>query len=199
MTNKKCNDNCSCSHVDGKVTAHETSVNTKNKNTCEKETINYGFYSKVLQKPFDSLSELKAAEAAYQAEQKAKEDAAAKKKADATKVEDAFKALNAARKTYKEDLTQLTKEYAEALDNIKKAFELGKKDIHNKLAEAETAFDKAQKDFTDKQNIAYQTAVTASSTIAASSTMMAIPAYHIVKRKKQREIATDTHEDTYEK
>lgn len=55
------------------------------------------------------------------------------------------------------------------------------------------------KDFTDKQNIAYQTAVTASGTIAASSTMMAIPAYHIVKRKKQREIATDTHEDAYEK
>lgn len=54
-------------------------------------------------------------------------------------------------------------------------------------------------DFTDKQNIAYQTAVTASSTIAASSTMMAIPAHHLVKHKKQREINTDTHEDTYEK
>ncbi len=36
------------------------------------------------------------------------------------------------------------------------------------------------------ENVAYQTAVTVSGTICASSTMMAIPAYHIVKRKKDR-------------
>lgn len=120
------------------------------KNETNKINTEFSYYSKLLKQPFDSIEELKEAEEAYNAKQKAKEDAAAKKKADATKVEDAFKALNVARKTYKEDLTQLTKEYAEALDNLKKAFELGKKDIHNKLAEAETAFDKAQKDFTDK-------------------------------------------------
>jgi hypothetical protein len=75
--------------------------------------------------------------------------AAAKKKADAKVVEDTFKELNVARKGYKEDLTQLTIEYAEALDNLKKAFELGKKDITNKLAKAEEAYAKALKNFTE--------------------------------------------------
>lgn len=111
---------------------------------------NYGYYSKLLKKPFDSLNELTAAEEAYYAEQKEKESAAAQKKADAQKVEDAFKALNAARKTYKEELTQLTKEYSEELDNLKKAYELGKKDILDTLATAEDAYAAALKTFTDK-------------------------------------------------
>ena len=127
-TNKKCAG--SCSHVDSK------------------ETLDYGFYSRVLQKPFERLEDLKKAEEVYFAEQKAKEDKAAQKKADAQKVEDAFKALNAARREYKEELTQLTAEYAEALENLKKAYELGKKDIHAKLAEAEDNFEKAHKEFT---------------------------------------------------
>jgi chromosome segregation ATPase len=122
----------------------------KNDNQKTNVELDYGFYSNVLKKPFERLDDLRRAEEVYYAEQKAKEDAVTKKKADATKVEDAFKALNAARKTYKEDLTQLTKEYAEALDNLKKAFELGKKDIHNKLAEAETAYEAALKEFTEK-------------------------------------------------
>lgn len=123
-----------------------------NKTTDEKNTINYGFYSKLLQKPFDSLSELAAAEAAYLAEQKAKEDKAAQKKADALKVEEAFKALNAARKTYKEELTQLTKEYSEELEHLKKAFELGKKDLNTNLVDAENAYNAALKEFTAKYN-----------------------------------------------
>ncbi len=118
---------------------------TNKKNETER---NYGYYSKVLSKPFDTLDELKSAEAAYYDAQKVKADAAAKKKAEAQKVEDAFKALNAARKEYKEKLAQLTAEYAESLENLKKAFDLGKKDIHSKLAAAEDAFDKAHKEFT---------------------------------------------------
>ena len=149
MTKKKnCTDCGACGNVDGKVTAHETTIETPTVET--KETINYGFYSKVLQKPFDSLSELMAAEDAYAAEQRAKEEKVSQKKLDAQKVEDAFKALNAARKIYKEDLTQLTKEYSEALETIKKSFEFGKKDIHDKLAAAEDAYAEALKEFTDK-------------------------------------------------
>lgn len=110
-------------------------------------TNDYGFYSRVLNQPFDTIEELKQAEAAHYEKLKAKEDAAAKKKADAQKVEDAFKALNAARKSYKDDLTQLTTEYSESLENLKKAFELGKKDITGKLTAAETAFDEALKAF----------------------------------------------------
>ena len=128
---------------------------TKKNVTAEKETINYGFYSKVLNKPFDSLSELKAAEETYYKEQKAKEDKAAQKKADAQKVEDAFKALNAARKTFKEELTQLTTEYTEALADLKKAYETGKADIHNTLAKAEDTYENALKEFTDKYESGY--------------------------------------------
>lgn len=119
------------------------------KTTNKKTDIGYGYYSKVLNRPFDSIEELKEAEAAYFEEQKAKADKAAQKKADAQKVEDTFKALNAARKSYKEDLTQLTKEYAESLKTLKKAFELGKKDITSKLTAAEDAYAKALKEFTD--------------------------------------------------
>lgn len=119
-------------------------------NTGEKETLGYGFYSNVLQKPFERLDDLKKAECVYFEEQKAKEDKAAQKKADAQKVEDAFKALNAARKTYKEDLTQLTKEYSAELETLKKAYELGKKDIQNKLAAAEDTYSEALKEFTTK-------------------------------------------------
>jgi hypothetical protein len=136
-TTKKCNDNCNCAHVDAKVCS-------------EKTTLDYGFYSNVLKKPFERLDDLKKAEEVYYAEQKAKEDKASQKKADAKRVEDAFKALNAARKLYKEDLGQLTKEYAEALDELKKAFDLGKKDIHDALVAAEDNYSKALKTFTDK-------------------------------------------------
>lgn len=134
---KKQNVNCACSHAEGKL-------------VDPKETLDYGFYSNVLKKPFERLEDLKQAEAVYYEEQKAKEDKAAQKKADAQKVEDTFKALNAARKEYKENLLQLTQEYSEELENLKKAFELGKKDIHNKLAAAEDNHEKALKEFTAK-------------------------------------------------
>lgn len=146
-TNKNCNDCDACNHTDAKVATMKTDV--KETKTFEKSDLGYSFYSNILNKPFKSLSELAAAEAAYLEELKIKEDKATKKKADAQKVEDAFKALNAARKEYKEKLTQLTTEYAESLENLKKAFDLGKKDIQSKLAEAEDTYSKALKEFTE--------------------------------------------------
>ena len=116
----------------------------------QKEERTYSYYSRVLKEPFESLSELKEAEEAYYAKLKAKEDQAAQKRADAKRVEDAFKALNAARKTYKETLSQLTTEYSEALTDLKKAFEAGKADIQATLAKAETTYSTALKEFTSK-------------------------------------------------
>ena len=120
-----------------------------------KENENYGYYSRLLNKPFDTVAELKEAEAAYYAEQQAKADKAAAKKADAQKVEDAFKALNQARKDYKENLTQLTTEYTEALTELKQAFDLGKKDIQEKLAAAEDNYAKELKAFTEAHKEGY--------------------------------------------
>ena len=125
-----------------------TNQNTTNK--PKRQDQNYMYYSKVLNKPFDSIEELGAAEAVYYEELKAKENKAAQKKADAQKVEAALTALNAARKEYKEKLKQLTKEYSEELEDLRKAFELGKKDIHDALAASEEAFDKELKEFTAK-------------------------------------------------
>lgn len=126
-------------------------TNEKNfKKPYTKTERDYGYYSRVLNKPFDSIEELREAEGAYRAEVQAKEEKAATKKADAQKVEDAFKAMNAARREYKEKLTQLTKEYSEELTKLKNAFELGKKDIHNTMAVAEEVYQKALKEFTAK-------------------------------------------------
>lgn len=120
-----------------------------------KETLDYGFYSNVLKKPFERLDDLKNAEAVYFQEQKAKEDKAAQKKAEALRVEKAFKARNAARKAYKEDLAQLTKEYAEALENLKKAYDLGKKDLKDNLVAADEAYIKELNDFITKHPEGY--------------------------------------------
>jgi hypothetical protein len=138
-TTKKCNNNCKCSHVDAKTC-----------NTGEKETINYGFYSKVLNKPFDSLSELMAAEDAHFAEQRAKADKAAQKKTDAQLVEEAFKALNKARKIYKEAKTNIAAAYAEDLKRLKADFEADNKLLNETLAEAEEIYAEALNTFTEK-------------------------------------------------
>ena len=129
---------------------YDKAYNNKQKNSKQESVKSYSYYSRLLNKPFDTLLELEEAERVYQAAQRAKEDKAAQKKADAKKVEDAFKALNVARKEYKEKFTQLTTEYAKALENLKKAFDLGKKEIHDTLAAAEDNYSKALKEFTEK-------------------------------------------------
>lgn len=124
------------------------------KETIIKPTTNtqqeFAYYSRVLNKPFDSLAELKDAEDAHFAELKAKEDKAATKKADAKKVEDAFKALNAARRDYKESLVKLADDYQAALKDLKNKFDTEKASIQNSLAEAEDNYATALKAFTDK-------------------------------------------------
>lgn len=126
--------------------------NYKNVGTkiTDKATRDYSYYSRVLNKPFDSIEELKDAEAIYYAELKTKEDKAALKKAEAKKVEDAFVALNASRKAYKESLTALTTKYSEDLIALKNAFETARNDIKANLAKAEDAYSAAIKEFTDK-------------------------------------------------
>jgi hypothetical protein len=123
----------------------------KNTNTKTKDT-NYDcmFYSKVLKEPFNSIEELMEAEEAYYAKLKAKEDKAAEKKADAVKVEEAFKALNAARKAYKDDLNEVTKVYSEGLVSLKAKFEESCAAIKEDLANAEATYKNALKAFTDK-------------------------------------------------
>lgn len=135
---------------------------TNNKNTninkprvsrpagAEYEQCEYSYYSRLLNKPFDSLVELKQAEAAYREEQRAKEDKAATKKADATRVEEAFKTLNKARKAYKENLIELTDRYTKDLTALKETYEADKADINKLLASAEESYANILKAFTEK-------------------------------------------------
>ena len=158
MNNHNCN-TCGGADACHKSTAKTAFKNTTAKSSCDKKAEcaqSYGYYSRVLNKPFDTVEELYAAEEAYYKELRLKEEAAAAKSADAQKVDAAFKALNTARKSYKEDITQLTKEYAEALENLKKAFELGKKDIRGKLAAAEDTYQAALKEYADKHPEGYR-------------------------------------------
>ena len=115
-----------------------------------KKEQNYMYYSKVLNAPFESLDALRAAEDEHYAKLKAKEDKAAEKKADATAVEEAFKALNAARKTYKEDINELTKVYSQGLADLKEKFESSRKAIQEILDKAEDNYSKSLKAFIDK-------------------------------------------------
>lgn len=123
---------------------------TATANAPRKDSRDYSYYSRVLEKPFESLGELKEAEAKYFAAQKAKEDKAAAKKADAQLVEEAFKALNTTRRTYKEALLKLTEKYSKDLAKLKETFEADKKDIQDILAQAEDAYSMAIKAFTEK-------------------------------------------------
>lgn len=119
-------------------------------NTAEETKAGYAYYSKMLSKPFDTVEELVAAEKAYKDQLKAKEDKANQKKTDAAKVENAFKALNAARKEYKEKLTEVTKVYSEGLVALKTKFEESRKMIQDDLVKAEQEYSSALKDFTKK-------------------------------------------------
>lgn len=112
--------------------------------------MDYGFYSKLLKKPFDSLKELQEAEAAYKAERQAKEDAAAAKKADADVVETAFKELNATRKAFTEQYTALNKNYTAALTELRTDYEKDRKALYEALAAAEEKYNASLKAFTDK-------------------------------------------------
>jgi hypothetical protein len=117
---------------------------------CGHTERSYSYYSRVLNKPFDSIDELKKAEEVYYAEQKAKEDKAAQKKADASLVEEAFKSLNNTRRSYKEGLVKLTERYSEDLKKLKENFEADKKEMQDILAQAEDTYKAALKEFADR-------------------------------------------------
>lgn len=110
----------------------------------------YGYYSKVLKTPFDTLDALKEAEAEFYAKEAAKATKAESKKADAKRVEEAFKAMNFARKVYKERLSELTEDYKNNLQKLQTDFSENSKKLQNELVGAEEAYNDALKAFTEK-------------------------------------------------
>jgi hypothetical protein len=107
------------------------------------QTNEYGFYSKKLQKPFDTLEELLAAEEAAELEARAKAEAAAVKKADANKVEEAFKKVNEAKKIMNETIDVASKAYAEEMKAAKDKYIAT-------VDQAEIAYLAAEKEYKEK-------------------------------------------------
>lgn len=110
----------------------------------QEESPSYGYYSNLLQKPFDSLDELKKAEGDYNQAMKESFDKARAKREEAKKVEEAIKAQAEAsaqarvekRKAYKEYLSKCDEARAAYLEACNKANETANeayKDYQEKL------------------------------------------------------------------
>ena len=121
------------------------------------QTPSYGFYSKVLNKPFDTLEELQAAEEKVLMEQEAKAKAAADRKTEAAKVEEAFKARNAARREYNSKVMEARKAYNTTLVEAKKAFDAAINEATAAKDKAEVEYNTALKEFTDKHQTYHMT------------------------------------------
>lgn len=121
------------------------------------EPVNYGYYSRVLNKPFDTLEELRKEEQEFLAAEEAKRQAAEQKKAGAKVVKDAFKARNAARREYNAKVVEARKVYNDAIVAAKKVFDDAITKATNAKDKAEEAYNAALKEFTDKHQTYHMT------------------------------------------
>lgn len=115
------------------------------------------FYSEKLDRIFDTEKELKAEELKVEKAEAAKKQASEAKKAEAKVVEDAYKAHNAAKRTYNENVLRLRKQYDADLRALKKTFDEAVEAEAKVLDEAAVAFDTALKEFTDKHGSFHMT------------------------------------------
>lgn len=123
----------------------------RNEKTGKFETENknpeYGFYSKVLNKPFDSLVELREAEAAVRKAEEEKKAAAEAKRAEAAKVEEAYKALNAVKRAYNEGVIEAKKVYVKFVSEAKDKYNEAVEKLDASLQAAQEVYDKALEEF----------------------------------------------------
>lgn len=108
------------------------------------------FYSEKLKKLFDTEKELVAAEKVVDEENQKKKLASEQKKEEASKVEDAFKARNAARREYNTKLVEARKIYNDAIIAAKKDFNETLTSATEAKDKAEEAYNTALKEFTAK-------------------------------------------------
>lgn len=135
----------------------------------EKE-FSYGYYSKVLNKPFDTLEELCKEEQEFLAAEEAKKQAAEARKNQAAVVEDAFKARNAARREYNTKLVEARKIYNDAIVAAKKTFNDALNDAAAIKDKAEEAYNTALKEFTAKYESYHMTLKDGDNVVTISNT-----------------------------
>lgn len=120
----------------------------------EKE-FSYSYYSKVLNKPFDTLEELCEAEREFLAVEEAKKRAAEARKNKAAIVEKAFKELNAAKLVYNEEVTALYADLAKNIEAAKVAYNEGIKKSNEKLDTAQVTYNEALNKFIEEHPEGY--------------------------------------------
>lgn len=113
------------------------------------------YYSKMLDKVFDTYEELVIAEEAEELKIEAKEKASMERKEDAKLVEESFKLLNLAKKTYKEATRLAFKNYTEQLNKIKDDYNAELQKQEAALIQAEKDYQKALQVFTEKHPEGY--------------------------------------------
>lgn len=113
------------------------------------EPVNYGYYSRVLNKPFDTLEELRKEEQEFLAAEEAKRQAAEQRKSDAANVEKAFKELNAAKRMYNEATAKAYSDYLEKAKALEEEYNTTLKTANNELVTKQELYDKALKAFID--------------------------------------------------
>lgn len=121
----------------------------------EKKPESYGFYSKILSKPFDTLEELQKAEEDYRKEQEEKEAKIVAKKNDASKVEEAFKTLNAAKRTSNEKIREAKAEFQKIYSEAKSKYTEIVNAANAEIEDAEADYSAALREFTDKHPEGY--------------------------------------------
>ena len=110
--------------------------------------VEFMVYSKLLQKPFNNIQELKEAEKAYKLEERKKEEAKLARKQEASKVEEAFKEFNMVKKSYNEIVGEAKKKYAATISKAKSELAEVVKRESEKLEKTEDAYTKALDEFT---------------------------------------------------
>ena len=108
------------------------------------------FYSEKLKKLFDTEKDLVAAEKVVDEENQMKKLASEQKKEEASKVEDAFKARNAARREYNTKLVEARKIFNDAIIAAKRTFNETLTSATEAKDKAEEAYNVALKEFTAK-------------------------------------------------
>lgn len=125
------------------------------KQTAEVNDGTWGYYSLLLNKPFERIADMRAAEEAYKAELAAKEAAKDAKKADAQAVQEAYATLGAIRREAAKAIEEARISSAKSITEIQKDFNEFVEEQRKNVAEAEKLYNEALRLFQAKYKQGY--------------------------------------------
>lgn len=128
---------------------------SENKKLVEKEKTEYGYYSKLLKQPFDSIKELEEAEKAHKEKVAKKQEALNNRKADAIKVEDAFKHYNKVNREAEAKKAEAYEAYVKAYKELTQTYIAKSDELKDSVLEAKKNYKKALSEFIQKHPEGY--------------------------------------------